>query len=93
MKFLVKGHMNVTECMKEYVPITQTYFEVSKDHLVFCKSGASLDPREVGEAIGAAPRLSDEAITWLNAHNIPLDLLPGTYCLEQPGNKLRRLED
>lgn len=85
--------MNVTECMKEYVPITQTYFEVSKDYLVFCKSGASLDRREVGEAIRAAPRLSDEAITWLNAHNIPLNLEPGTYCLEQPGNKLRKLED
>ena len=93
MKFLVKGDMNVAECMKEYVPITQTYFEVTKDHLVFYKSGASLDRREVGEAIGAALRLSDEAITWLNTHNIPLDLLPGTYCLEQPGNKLRKLED
>lgn len=69
MKFLVKGHMNVTECMKEYVPITQTYFDVTEHYLVFCKSGASLDRREVGEAIGAAP------------------------CLEQPGNKLRKLED
>lgn len=93
MKFLVKGNMNIEECMKEYVPVTQTYFDVTEDYLIFCKSGASLDRREVGEAIGAATRLSDEATTWFNVHNIPLDLLPGTYCLEQPGNKLRKLED
>lgn len=86
MKFLVKGNMNIEECMKEYVPVTQTYFDVTEDYLIFCKSGASLDRREVGEAIGAAT-------TWFNVHNIPLDLLPGTYCLEQPGNKLRKLED
>ena len=85
--------MNIKESMKKYVRITQTYFEVTKDYIIFCKSGASLDPRDVGEAIGAYLRLSDEVITWLNAHNIPLDLEPGMYCLEQPGNKLRGLED
>ena len=90
---LTRGIMSIEESMKEYVPITQTYFDVTKDYLIFCKSGASLDPREVGEAIGAVPRLSNESITWLNAHNIPLNLEPGMYCLEQPGNKLRRLED
>lgn len=89
----IRGNMNIEECMKEYVPVTQTYFDVTEDYLIFCKSGASLDIREVGEAVGASPRLSDEAITWLNAHNIPLNLKPGTYCLEQPGNKLRKLED
>lgn len=89
----IQGNMNIEECMKEYVSVTQTYFDVTEDYLIFCKSGASLHIREVGEAIGAAPRLSDESITWFNAHNIPLDLLPGTYCLEQPGNKLRKLED
>lgn len=86
-------NLNARELMKEYIPITQTYFDVTKDYIIFCKSGASLDPREVGEAIGAYPRLSDEVITWLNAYNIPLNLEPGVYCLEQPGNKLRRLED
>lgn len=85
--------MNIEESMKDYVPITQTYFEVTKDYIIFCKGGASLDPREVGEAIGAVPRLCNEVITWLNAHNIPLDLEPGVYCLEQPGNKLRMLEE
>lgn len=92
MKF-VTGTIDVQDSMKDYVPITQTYFEVTKDYIVFCKSGVSLDPREVGEAIGAVPRLCNEAITWLNFHNIPLDLEPGVYCLEQPGNKLRALED
>lgn len=92
MKF-VTGSIDVQDSMKEYVPITQTYFDVTKDYIVFCKSGVSLDPREVGEAIGAYPRLSDEVITWLNAHNIPLNLEPGMYCLEQPGNKLRILGD
>lgn len=88
------GHdFDMRESMKEYIPITQTYFDITKDYIVFCKSGASLDPEEVGEAIGAYPRLSDEVITWLNAYNIPLNLEPGVYCLEQPGNKLRRLED
>ena len=91
--FHIKGNMNIEESMKKYVRITQTYFDVTKDYIVFCRSGASLDPREVGEAIGAYPRLSKEAITWLNAHNIPLNLEPGMYCLEQPGNKPRRLED
>ena len=89
----IKGNMNIEESMKEYVPITQTYFDVTEDYLIFCKSGASLDTREVGEAVGTSPRLSDEAITWLNVHNISLNLEPGTYCLEQPGNKLRKLED
>lgn len=88
----IQGNMNIEESMKDYVPITQTYFDVTKDCIVFCKSGISLDPREVGEAIEAYPRLSDEVITWLNAHNIPLNLEPGMYCLEQPGNKLRVLE-
>ena len=50
----IKGNMNIEESMKEYVPITQTYFDVTEDYLIFCKSGASLDTREVGEAVGAS---------------------------------------
>lgn len=80
MKF-VTGSIDVQDSMKDYIPITQTYFDVTNEYIVFCKSGASLDPREAGEAIGAYPRLSDEAITWLNAYNIPLNLEPGMYCL------------
>lgn len=89
----IQGNMNIKESMKKYVRITQMYFDVTKDYIVFCKSGVSLDPREVGEAIRAYPRLSDEVITWLNVHNILLNLKPGMYCLEQPGNKLCILED
>lgn len=79
--------------MKEYAPITQIYFDVTKDSIIFYCSAAPLNLRVVGEVTGMVPRLSNEAITWLNAHNIPLNLEPGMYCLEQPGNKLRILED
>lgn len=81
--------------MNEYVPITNIFFDVTKDSIVFCKSGISFsgDLRVNGEAIKAIPRLSNEAITWLNAHNIPLNLEPGTYCLQQPDNKICKLEE
>lgn len=74
-------------------PITQIYFDVTKDSIIFYCSAAPLNLRVVGEVTGVVPRLSDEAITWLNAHNIPLNLEPGLYCLEQPGNKLRKLDE
>lgn len=79
--------------MKEYAPITQIYFDVTKDSIIFYCSAAPLNLRVVGEVTGMVPRLSNEAITWLNTHNITLNLELGMYCLEQPGNKLRILED
>ena len=55
-----------------------------------------MDPinlREVGEVVGVVPRLSNEAVTWLQAHDVPLNLEPGMYCLEQPSNELWRWRD
>lgn len=93
MKFLIEGNMNIKESMEEYVPVTQTYFDVTKDTIIFYNATDPLNITAVGEVVNYASRLSDKIITWLNSHNIPLNIKPGTYCLEQPGNKLRKLED